>query len=319
MTTMPQCCKLCGAYQGKVYCISGKDKRFPALFKTVLKNGYALPNPNCRHEFIPWFIEMESPEDVKKAIKDSKIQYDKKGNLVDVRFQKDIEGYQSWQAGNRQRNRETLAYQQMREYYKGRENEMPYKSLASFRRARRSDNLSPAYKKWRNRKRDAKQYEEWKNIIGAQNISETLEKFQEMKYNKQEEFALLKGYKEAQQKQDIHTLVSFEVYKSVSRDIDREIVGKIFDGIIIKGKKAHFIDRVIGEYQESDYKQSGKRQGVQIGDVVDCLQGKQKTTRINADNSLSWTYKSKKCQVTINPETGILIQTNRIRSRGDER
>ena len=55
MTTMPQCCKLCGAYQGKVYSISGKDKRFPALFKTVLRSGYALPHPNCRHEFIPWY------------------------------------------------------------------------------------------------------------------------------------------------------------------------------------------------------------------------------------------------------------------------
>ena len=69
MTTMPQCCQFCGAYQGKVYCISGKDNRFPALFKTVLKSGYALPHPNCRHEFIPWFPEIEAPEDVEKAIR----------------------------------------------------------------------------------------------------------------------------------------------------------------------------------------------------------------------------------------------------------
>lgn len=33
MTSMPQCCKFCGAFQDKVYSISGKDKRFPALFK----------------------------------------------------------------------------------------------------------------------------------------------------------------------------------------------------------------------------------------------------------------------------------------------
>ena len=77
MTTMPQCCKYCGAFQGKVYCISGKDKRFPALFKTVLKSGYALPHPNCRHEFIPWVEEMESDEDVKNAIEKSKIKYKK--------------------------------------------------------------------------------------------------------------------------------------------------------------------------------------------------------------------------------------------------
>ena len=62
----------------------GKDKRFPALFKTVLKNGYALPHPNCRHEFIPWYEEMEAPEDVEKAIRKSKIKF----NLTKVEFER---------------------------------------------------------------------------------------------------------------------------------------------------------------------------------------------------------------------------------------
>ena len=138
MTTMPQCCKLCGAYQNKVYSISGKDKRFPALFKTVLKNGYALPHPNCRHEFIPYYEEIEDPEDVKKDIAKSKIKYDSKGNLVDVRYQKDIEAYQSWQAGNRQLNREMHEYEQMQAYYENKGEEAPYKTLGAFRRARRA-------------------------------------------------------------------------------------------------------------------------------------------------------------------------------------
>lgn len=142
MTEVPQCCKLCGAYQGKVYSISGKDKRFPALFKTVLKNGYALPHPNCRHEFIPWFPEMENPADVDRMIKRSKIKYDSKGNLVDVRFQKDIEAYAMWQAGNRQRNTELLEYKRMKRHYAGREEEMPYTTLAGFRRARRAQTES---------------------------------------------------------------------------------------------------------------------------------------------------------------------------------
>jgi hypothetical protein len=139
MTTMPQCCKLCGAYQGKVYSISGTDKRFPALFKTVLRSGYALPHPNCRHEFIPWYEEIEAPEDVEKAIKNSKIQYDKNGELVDVRYQRDIKGYAEWQAGNRQLNRELLEYEQMKAYYAGREADMLVKSLGAFRRARRAN------------------------------------------------------------------------------------------------------------------------------------------------------------------------------------
>lgn len=312
MTTMPQCCKYCGAYQGKVYCISGADKRFPALFKTVLKSGYALPHPNCRHEFIPWFPEMEAPEDVEKAIKDSRIRYAADGSLKDVRYQKDIEGYAAWQAGNRQLNAELLEYRKMQSHYKGRE-DIPYKSLASFRRARRADELSPAYKAWRNRKKDTGTYEEWKNVIGGKNMPETLEKFQQMKYNKdkQKDFNLLKGYKEAQEKQDIYTLVSFEVYKEVSREIDRELVGKTFGGIEVKGKITHFIDRIIGQYQESDYPQHGKRQGVKVSEAVETLTSPlTQKTRINADGTKSLTLFGKKCKVTINPETGMLIQTN---------
>lgn len=129
---------------------------------------------------------------------------------------------------------------------------------------------------------------------------------------KKDEFALLEGYKEAQRKQDISILVSFEVCKEVSYDIDRAIVGKTFDGITIKGKKTHFIDRVIGEYQDSDYKQKGKRQGVKIVDVVECLQSPNKSSRKNEDGSISVTYKSDRCKVTVNPDTGILIQTNPI-------
>ena len=143
MTTMPQCCALCGAYQGKVYSISGKDKRFPVLFQTVLRRGYALPHPNCRHEFIPYFEDIEEPADVQKAIKDSQIKYDSKGRLVDVRSQRDIELYQQWQAGNRQRNAELHEYERMKAYYESQGKAPPYNTLGAFRRARRAQ--SKAY------------------------------------------------------------------------------------------------------------------------------------------------------------------------------
>ena len=150
MTTMPQCCKLCGAYQDKVYSISGKDKRFPALFKTVLKSGYALPHPNCRHEFIPYFAEAEDPADLERMIKQSRIKYDSKGRLADVRTQRDIELYQAWQAGNRQRNTEMLEYNKMHEYYQAKGIDAPYATLAAFRRARRaqSENYRESRKEW---------------------------------------------------------------------------------------------------------------------------------------------------------------------------
>lgn len=81
----------------------------------------------------------------------------------------------------------------MREHYAGRESEMPYKTLGSFRKARRSDNLSPAFKKWRYQNADKQQYERWKEIVGEKNMPETVDDFQEMKYNKsdQEQYARL--------------------------------------------------------------------------------------------------------------------------------
>ena len=224
-----------------------------------------------------------------------------------MRFQKDIEAYAAWQVGNRQLNRELLEFQRMKAYYG--EN-APYKTLAGFRRTRRSDNISPALKAWRYRNADKNQYERWKAIIGKENMPKTVDEFQQMKYNRKEEFALLKGYKEAQQKQEIHALVSFKTYKAVSCEIDKALVGKSFDGITIKGKKTHFIDRVIGEYQESDYEQKGKRKGVKLKDIVACLQGTIKHSRINEDGSISLTYEGENCQVTVNPDTGMLIQTN---------
>ncbi|MBQ3221175.1 MAG: hypothetical protein IJB34_04370 [Clostridia bacterium] len=175
MTTMPGCCRLCGAYQGKVYSISGKDKRFPALFKTVLKNGYALPHPNCRHEFVAYFEEMEDPEDVKRKIQKSKIEYDGKGNLRDVREQKDIEAYQAWQAGNRQLRREELEYEEMRAYYEERNEKPPYATLAGFRRTKRKE--AKLYKNKRKAwKKQVEQNQKTNNLLtGAEKNSIIIE------------------------------------------------------------------------------------------------------------------------------------------------
>ena len=85
---------------------------------------------------------------------------------------------------SRQLNAEYLEFERMRQHYAGREAEMPYKTLAGFRRARRANDLSPAYKAWRYGERDRQQYERWKGIIGAENMPEDVDKFQEIKYNK---------------------------------------------------------------------------------------------------------------------------------------
>ena len=306
-------CDTCAVYQGRVYSISGNDSRYPALYKTAFKSGYSIIHPNCRHSWSPYHVELYSEEEKRQALERSNRTWKPDGDgRVFKQTERARAEYSKAQQLMRQWNAEIVEYERMKAYYAEQGQEPPYKSLGAFRREVRKphEKQSPAMQSWKRHYGDQQQYERWKDVVGVKNMPKTLAKFQEMKYNRQEEFALLKGYKEAQQKQDIHALVSFKTYKAVSREIDKALVGKTFDGITIKGKKTHFIDRVIGEYQESDYEQKGKRKGVKLKDIVACLQGKNKHSRVNEDGSISLTYEGENCQVTVNPDTGVLIQTN---------
>lgn len=72
----------------------------------------------------------------------------------------------------------------MQEHYAKKKQPAPYKTLGSFRKARRSETLSPAFKKWRYRNVDKNQYERWKEIIGEKYMPEEVDKFGDLKYNK---------------------------------------------------------------------------------------------------------------------------------------
>jgi hypothetical protein len=57
-------CPVCQKYEGRVYSISGKDKRFPKL-DVVFSSGYANIHPRCRHVLEPY---IETFNDVGKDI-----------------------------------------------------------------------------------------------------------------------------------------------------------------------------------------------------------------------------------------------------------
>lgn len=160
-----------------------------------------------------------------------------------------------------------------------------------------------------------REFNEFESIIGKENMPKTLAKFQELKYNKKQEFELFVGYKIANKKQHISPLVSFEVYKQVSKEIDNKLVGQTIDGITIKGKVTHFIDRVIGEYQESDYKQPGKRQGVPIDALKAIIDNNPPVSKKNinerGERSVSYDYGG--YRLTLDPDKCILVQTNKVK------
>ena len=154
---------------------------------------------------------------MEKAIKNSVIQYDSKGNLVDVRSQSAIELYKRWQAGNRQRNDEFNEYERMKAHYEAQGQEPPYKTLAAFRRARRANELSPAFKAWRYQNRDAAQYEQLKTALGEENVPKDVDSFQAMEYNKNTE-----KYQELLRDRDLHRQYSEDVKKGKVTNIKQK-------------------------------------------------------------------------------------------------
>lgn len=63
-------CPICAIYQGRVYSISGKDKRFPWLKKVAgFRSGYHTIHPNCTHVLMPYIERFDA--DVDQTIKNS--------------------------------------------------------------------------------------------------------------------------------------------------------------------------------------------------------------------------------------------------------
>lgn len=75
-------CPVCAVRQGRVYCISGRDTRFPSL-RTV---GNTPWHPNCGHSLVPWSPNYES--DLEGKIATSNQPFD-----VDSRSAKEVELY----------------------------------------------------------------------------------------------------------------------------------------------------------------------------------------------------------------------------------
>ena len=170
-------CEICARYQGRIYCISGKDRRFPALFETALRRGYALMHPNCRHEFIPVWLELMDKGELEKEIRLSKIP-----KSADTRSTKERNAYAEWQAERRQVYNEHAYFEKARQTLGP---SMPYKDIGAFGRSYRAKEGSPAHQRSHNLIRDYQKYTYYKQVLKEDpDFPKTLAKFQEIKYNK---------------------------------------------------------------------------------------------------------------------------------------
>jgi hypothetical protein len=209
----PSTCPLCAVYQGRIYSISGKTPGYPALYKTAFKNGYSIIHPNCRHQFFPYDPDFHTPKEREELEAKTRQPFDEE--KMDARFRQSKEAaerYSHSQTQMRQWNKELNEYADYRR--QGGDN---YKTIGGFRRAYRSEEGTVAYAKSHYWRRDQKQFEHWKSIVGAENMPKTVADFQKMKYNKEDDsFYLLQELKDyinenpKASKQDFETVKKLE-------------------------------------------------------------------------------------------------------------
>lgn len=157
---------------------------------------------------------------------------------------------------------------------------------------------------------DREQFEHYKDLLGK-NAPKNFAEFQGIKYSN--DWKSFKAYARSVSSGELTALADFPLYKETGNKIDEKLVGKTTsNGIIITGKAEHFISRVIGSIAQ-------RRSGVEIDDVLQALQMPEEIRPIKVcENGRSQKFKGKKCYVTVNPDTGILIQTN-PRSGGSDK
>lgn len=123
MTEHYPTCEKCAQLQGRVYSISGRDKRFPPLSR-AFSSGYRNVHPNCRHVMTYWIEELQSPEELAEALERSGAPFE------DCRSDAEKALYTKQQAENRKMRSDRSQY----ERYKARLGEDAPKTFSAFRR-----------------------------------------------------------------------------------------------------------------------------------------------------------------------------------------
>lgn len=151
-------------------------------------------------------------------------------------------------------------------------------------------------------------YEKYKEILNGNMPS--IEDFREIRYNKSE-WRMFREYSAGIKSGDLTPLADFNLYKKIAQAVDKRLVGIITSNKIqITGKTSHSIYRIIGSIEQG-------RNGVEIGDIREALASKDavKLPVKETKAGLSQKFRTSKLEVSVNPDTGIIIQVNPIHTR----
>lgn len=293
-------CKTCSAMGNRVYCISGKDPSYPSVYGTLFKRGYTCIHPHCRCMLRPYFIDNHTPNEIKELQESSNRSFD-----LDERTEQQRQQYQESQAFNHRQWSSQQKFEQMQRVY-GKD--APYKTLGGLRRGRTLE--SQNYKAVNKALVDQNQYNRWLDAIGKENMPTTLAKFQEIKYNNHKEFEQLQHYKDSIKSGMVTPLATYKHYVAIKHQAENTLINLKCGETTTTKLSKHFIDRVIGSVEQ-------KRNGVAISQIKECVtNGIAREIKIDGKGRKSQKFVLQNvCIVSINPDTGELIQVNPTRSK----
>lgn len=157
-------------------------------------------------------------------------------------------------------------------------------------------------------KQTKEQFERYSETLG--NNAPSIEEFAKIKYN-DEEWKLFKSYTFSIKSGELTPLADFDLYKTISKEMDDKLLGVVTsNGLTITGKSNHSISRVIGSVEQ-------RRNGVQVSDVLDALTNAESEVLPvrTFKNGRSQKFRNGIVEVSVNPDTGNIIQVNPVHRR----
>ncbi len=153
-------------------------------------------------------------------------------------------------------------------------------------------------------------YQKWSKEIGVNVSIETLAKYYDVKYNNSPRYELLKKYTHSVNSGILSPLSGFDLYEEYHQHIESELIGMTVGDTKITGQTQHFLERVFGCMK--DPKTGKSRNGTALEDIFDCLKNPVsiQPVRIEKNGEKSFVVVGRKAKVSINPDSGLLIQTN---------
>ena len=182
MTEHYPTCKVCSALQGRVFSISGKDKRFRPL-SDAFRSGYRNVHPNCRHAIGPWIERAYSPEEVEAESRKSLAPLD------DARSPAERELYNKQQRQNREARQN---YFQWERYRKRLGDDAP-KSQLAFERIKKKGGEKWELMQLDYRRRSELVHHPERALPNATNATAADEKFTKYLFNPENKKGYAKG------------------------------------------------------------------------------------------------------------------------------